>query len=279
MPEVLAVVLRVPVGEAELASDILWSLGVVAVEERPVEGDHEHVDLRTSLGDDPELVRSSLPPLPSSWMVRTEVVDTRVADTWREFAEPTWIDVDLIVVPAWVSPPSLPDGVIAVSIEPGATFGLGDHPTTRATLVAARRILRQNPGATVLDVGTGSGVLAVVAALDGATGAHGIDISPASPAVATANAVANGVADLTSFTTEPLADVSGPFDLVLANILAPTLVDLANDLGRVTKPGGHLVISGILSDRHEHVLEALADFDVERVDHLHGWVAVTLRRR
>ena len=77
--------------------------------------------------------------------------------------------------------------------------------------------------------------------------------------------------------TTDLADVSNTFDIVLANILAPTLVALAPDLKRVLAPGGRMVVSGILADAHQHVLDALAPLQVERVETLDGWAAVTLR--
>ncbi len=77
--------------------------------------------------------------------------------------------------------------------------------------------------------------------------------------------------------TTPAGDLDGSFHLVVANILAPTLIELAADLRRLTAPDGRLVISGILADRHHHVLTALAPMTVERTDTLDGWAAVTLR--
>ena len=88
----------------------------------------------------------------------------------------------------------------------------------------------------MLDVGCGSGVLAVTAAVLGARRAIGIDISPAAPAITTANAEANGVADAVDVSTTPLADDRRTFDVVVANILAPALIELADDLVRVVAP-------------------------------------------
>lgn len=269
----IALVVTAPADEVELASDALWSLGVVAVEER-VGGDGA-VELWTSLGDDPDVVAAAAAGFPESWQWRTAVVDETVADTWRRFAMPVWVDDDLVVCPAWVDE-TFPDGVTIVRIEPGSTFGMGDHPTTVSSLRALRRQLR--PGARVLDVGCGSGVLAVAAVLFGAAAAHGIDISPAAVPTTRANAEANGVADRITAATTPLADVPGTYDLVVANILAPALVELSADLRRVLAPGGTLVISGILADRHDHVLDALAPLRVVEADEMDGWVAVTLRR-
>jgi len=132
-------------------------------------------------------------------------------------------------------------------------------------------------GATVLDVGCGSGVLAVAAALFGALRVDAIDLSLAAPGVTDRNAAANGVAGAVSASTAALAEVDGPYDVVVANILAPTLIELSADLQRVTSPSGVLIVSGILADRHEHVQAALAPMrTVDRsVEGL--WAALTLR--
>ena len=258
-------VVTVAADEADLASDALWGLGVVAVEER--QADDGSVELWTSLGDDAEHV-----DLPWPW--RFVEVDAAVADTWRQFATPIWVEPDLVVRPAWV-PFDAPPGVTVLHIEPGATFGMGDHPTTVLSLRAARRLV--TPGCTVLDVGCGSGVLAIGACVFGADHAIGIDIAPAAVPTTEANSQANGVAVQVKVSTTDLADVEGTYDLVLANILAPTLVALSDDLRRVLAPGGTLVISGILADAHDHVLAALAPLKVLETETLDGWAAVTLQ--
>ena len=257
-----ALVVSVGADEVELASDALWALGVVAVEERPTP---DGVELWTSLGDE-------LDTVDLAWPWRFEQVDERVADTWRRHAAPIEVEPGLVVRPAWVPFDEQP-GTTVIAIEPGATFGMGDHPTTVLSLRALRRIVRAGDG--VLDVGCGSGVLAVAAMCFGAAHAVGIDISPAAVPVTLANAEANGVEVAVS--TTPLAEVEGRFDVVVANILAPALIELAADLRRVLAPGGALVISGILAGAHQHVLEALAPLVAERTDELDGWVAVTLR--
>lgn len=264
-----AFVVSVRTDEAELAADVLWSLGVLAVEERTVgEG---MVELWTSLGDaDPGGVG-----LPVDWSWRIEEVDDAVVDTWRQYATPIVIDDDLLVVPAWIRSTTSAD-VTQVLVEPGSTFGLGDHPTTILSLRALRRHLDRST--ELLDVGCGSGVLAVTACVLGARSAIAIDISPAAVPVTVDNAARNGVADRVAVSTTPLADIDRSFDLVVANILAPTLVALSADLRRVVAPGGRLIVSGILADRHRHVIDAMAPFEVESTDVLDGWAAVTLHR-
>ena len=262
----------VPAVDSELAADVLWSHGVLAVEERAVRGSTA-VELWTSVGDDVDAVTVTN-DLPASCSVRFVEVDDAVVDTWREFAEPTWVEPDLVVCPMWKTFDGPPETTV-IRIEPGVTFGMGDHPTTQLTMRALRRVVR--PGDRVLDVGCGSGVLTIAAVLFGAASAHGVDIALASVLITTANAAANGVSDRVTVSNDPLQLVEGSYDVVLANILAPTLIDLAGDLRRVVAPGGTVIISGILADNHQHVLEALAP--LQRVDalELDVWVAIALR--
>jgi ribosomal protein L11 methyltransferase len=268
---VLALVVSAPQDEVEVASDVLWSLGVVAIEERVVA--ERVVELWTSIGDDLDDVTNVAALKLQRWPWRCVEVDESVADTWRDHAEPVWIDSDLVVCPTWV-PFEQPRGVTVLRIEPGSTFGLGDHPTTVLSLRALRRALRTD--ATVLDVGSGSGVLAVGACVLGASTAIAIDIAPASVSVARANAIENGVVDRVQPSTTSLTDIDRTFDIVVANILAPTLIELADDLVRVTASTGVLIVSGVLIDRHQHVEDALRPLTRVRRDTLDGWAAITL---
>ena len=91
------------------------------------------------------------------------------------------------------------------------------------------------------------------------------------------NALANGVADLVEVSTTSLAEIDGQFDIVVANILAPTLIELADDLVRVVAPSGVLIISGVLADRHDHVEAALRRCARSHTRRLDGWAAITIR--
>jgi ribosomal protein L11 methyltransferase len=269
---VRALVVSTTAADVELASDALWSLGVVAIEERSVPGG---VELWTSIGEDEEAATAAASHrLEKRWEWRFVEVDDTVADGWRDHAAPVHVDDDLVVCPAWV-PFSAPPGVTVLRIEPGSTFGLGDHPTTLLSLRAVRSALFD--GATILDVGCGSGVLAIAACVLGASRATAIDISPASVPTTRANAVANGVADRVHVSTTSLVEIDGVFDIVVANILAPTLIELADDLRRVVAPSGVLIVSGVLADRHDHVEAALQPLVRTQRQTLDGWAAVTLR--
>ena len=263
--------LTVPAAAAELAADRLWAAGAQAVEEREVgEG---RVELRTSLGNDDEVAAGRLGRVPDDWSCEFVDIDPRPAETWREFARPIVVSDRLVIRPSW-QPSDGALGVLDVPIEPGASFGLGDHPTTRSTAGVLDDLVR--PGQHVLDVGCGSGVLAIIAARRGAARVVAIDIAEPAREATEDNARRNGVGDVIEASTTPLGEIAGRFDLVLANILAPTLVALAPDLRRVTADDGRLVVSGVLADGYDHVVAALAPMRVVDQRDVDGWSAVTL---
>ena len=267
-----AFVVTVGADEVDAASDALWQLGVRAIEER--HGAAGRVELWTAVGEAPDALVRADTSLGERWPTRIVEVDDTAADTWRDFATPMWVDDGLVIVPAWQQH-SFDPGVVAIEIEPGGAFGLGDHPTTLLSLRAAQRHL--GAGRDVLDVGCGTGVIAVMAAMVGDSSVRAVDVASAAVEATQDNATRNGVADRVEADTTAAADLDGRFHLVVANILAPTLVELAEHLRRLTAPDGRLVVSGILADRHDHVLAALAPMVVERTDILDGWAAVTLR--
>jgi ribosomal protein L11 methyltransferase len=129
----------------------------------------------------------------------------------------------------------------------------------------------------VLDVGCGSGVLAIGALASGARHARAIDIAPAAIEIVTANARRNGCEAQLKVDTTALAELEGSFDVVVANILAPTLIALADDLCRVLAPNGVLVLAGVLEEQVDAVAAALRPLRVDQVTMLDGWAAVELR--
>ncbi len=266
-------VVVVPQRDLDVASDVLWQLGVRAIEERPHRSP-EQVELWTAVGDEPEAIARAVARLDGRWAHRVVVVADEPAQTWREHAAPMWVDDDLVIVPAWQEAP-VAAGRTVVHIEPGGAFGLGDHPTTLLSLRALRGVL--DGDADVIDVGCGTGVIAVTAAIMQQRPVRAIDVASAAVEATIDNARRNGVAGRVRVDATALSDIDDDFDVVVANILAPVLVSLAADLHRVTRPTGRLVVSGILAASHQHVLDALAPMEVERTDELDGWVAVVLR--
>ena len=194
---------------------------------------------------------------------------------------------DLIVVPAWWTEP-VDDGAEVIRIDPGAAFGLGDHPTTRSSLRALADELdrRRDAGGaqTVLDVGCGTGALAVLAAMRGVASVRAIDIAASAVEATLANADRNGVGGRIEVDRTPLASLPIPepdgYDVIVANILAPVLVAMADDLRRLLAPNGRLIVSGVLSSGHghghDHVLDALAPLGVVSTIDDDGWATITL---
>lgn len=157
------------------------------------------------------------------------------------------------VRPTWLSEP-VPPGMVEIVLDPGMAFGTGTHPTTSLCLEALSSLLEARPGASVLDVGTGSGLLAIAAARLGAGRVAGNDNDPIAVRVARENAALNGVAlDLNE---RDVGEQRGPFDVILANILANTLVALAPALAAQLAPGGVILLSGILTPQEEEVRAA-----------------------
>ena len=198
-----------------------------------------------------------------------EVVDGPWLDAWRDFAEPVRAG-RLVVVPAWLDPPPTGPDDVVIPIDPGRVFGHGAHPTTRLLLAELEH--RITGGERVLDVGCGSGVLAVAAARLGATTVVAVDIDSEAAVVTAANAARNHV-ELDASTT-PLAEVTGTFDVVLANIGAAVLRDLATELQARVAPGGVLVLSGLLVDRWEDVASRYAGTATST--ELDGWIALAV---
>jgi ribosomal protein L11 methyltransferase len=181
----------------------------------------------------------------------------------------------------WVGPPweadTVPKDKVRVVIEPKMAFGTGDHPTTALCLAAVDAYLADHPGASVLDVGTGTGVLAIAAKKLGAGRVVGTDNDPFAVELAQECAAENGAADL-ELSGKELAQVEGTFDLVLANILANTLVELAPLLAAKAKD--RLVLAGVLVHQRDEVVKAYTDlgFTLDQGATQGEWVRIDLHR-
>jgi ribosomal protein L11 methyltransferase len=165
--------------------------------------------------------------------------------------DPIRLAPDLWIVPTWHQPPDL--SAINIRLDPGQAFGTGSHPTTRLCL---QWLAEHRPEGTVLDYGCGSGILAIAAKLLGARQVVGVDLDPAAVQTARDNADANGVTAV--FGLPGLDQDQGLFDVVLANILTRPLIMLAPLLLARLRPGGRLVLSGILDRQAAEVVQAYA---------------------
>ena len=268
MDLVLRLVVRA--AHAELASERLWSAGATAVEEQPAAGGEIALMAGFPTAD---AVVAAAASIPGAQVV--EIDDDSWRDAWRLHAEPVDAGRKMRVVPSWRET-TLNRGRIPIAIDPGHCFGSGSHPTTRMLLGLLERFVVGTAGTSVLDVGTGSGILAVAAARLGAARVVAIDIEPDSVPVTTANAAANGVADQVTVSTIPLAAVAERFDVVVANLSAGTIAELAEGLRAATKEDGVLLLSGLLPGQWQHVEPGFGS-PTEIVE-LEGWVAVVCHR-
>ncbi|WP_374567842.1 50S ribosomal protein L11 methyltransferase [Ideonella sp.] len=186
--------------------------------------------------------------------------------TQSQFA-PVEITPSFWIVPSWHEPPAAAARVIR--LDPGLAFGTGTHPTTRMCLRWIAQHGAEVAGARVLDYGCGSGILAIGAALHDAGAVDALDIDPAAVESTRYNANANGVV-----LQAGLADLAqGRYDIVLANILATPLKLLAPLLCGHLKPGGHLVLAGILERQADELIQAYAPWcAIQVLDQEDGWI-------
>ena len=174
---------------------------------------------------------------------------------FRPWARPVRVG-NVLVRPAWLDADPPPGVEHVISIEPGRAFGSGAHETTRLALEV---LLEQVPNdARVLDVGCGSGVLAVSAAVAAGASVVAIDVDPHAVEVTLDNAVRNGAEGHVVASASPLSSIAGSFDVVVANILAVTLREIAADVARLIAPDGVVVLSGMLIDQAARVDAAYA---------------------
>lgn len=265
----LAVHVAVPDGDADLAADALWQAGAAAIEERP------GLLVAGAAGGDPAPL---LAAVAGRWPAEVVVVDLDAAlDAWRRHAMAVAVGDRLVVRPPWVASPG--SGPVEVVIDPGRAFGHGAHPSTRLVLAALDGLIAG--GERVLDVGCGSGVLAIAALALGAGTAVGVDIDPAAVAATRDNAVRNGVAGRLEVLgpAADLAGAAGPFDLVLANMLLHDLVGVAPGVAGRLAPGGAVAVSGVLAGQRGDLVAAYRAAGLapvaERAED--GWSGVILR--
>ncbi len=188
------------------------------------------------------------------------------AHAWKDHFPVLRIGRRLVIRPTWREHDPAPTDVV-LALDPGMAFGTGLHPTTRLCLSGVERWADAGllDGATAIDVGCGSGILAVAAVKFGAASVLGVDTDPIAVEATERNAALNGVSDRITVRRGTLPQPDAPFDLVLANLIASLLVALADDLRAATRPGdgttgsgGRLLASGIYVDREGEVRHALA---------------------
>jgi ribosomal protein L11 methyltransferase len=183
------------------------------------------------------------------------VAEADWAEAWKAQLSVLHIGQRIVIRPSWLDyTPTLND--VVIDLDPGMAFGTGLHPTTQLCLEALEGLVR--PRAKVLDLGTGSGILAIAAAKLGARSVTAVDNDPGAAKTARENVTANGVQGIVNVTGGSLGDVKGRYDLAVVNILARVIVDMLQEgLGSRVRLGGKMVAAGIIIDQEAHVIEAL----------------------
>jgi len=248
---------------------------------------------------EPVIVRGYLPADDQLWSVKRRIeeglwhlgqIRPVPEPTFRMIAEEDWseawkkqlkvlrIGERLVIRPSWLEHSPEPEDVI-IELDPGMAFGTGLHPTTQLCLCALERLVR--PGLEVLDLGTGSGILAIAAAKLGAGHVAAFDNDEQAVRVARANVIQNGVSDDVTVRRGSLSDVPERYDLVVVNILARVVMKMAEaGLSERLRPGGAVVAAGITADQAAEVVAALERNGLELTDQRQrgDWVSLQAKR-
>ncbi|HEY6911641.1 MAG TPA: 50S ribosomal protein L11 methyltransferase [Myxococcales bacterium] len=278
-----AVVLLLAPDELELAASELFDLGALGVElqepDMPMmpgtpplpEGRGRaiaHFEERWAAFEAAEAMGAEPP-------VEVAAQDWSVA--WRAHHRTLRVGPRSWVHPPWEAPPA---GGAAVAIDPGMAFGTGSHATTALCLERCDELLAELPGADVLDVGTGSGVIALLAKKLGARRVAGTENDPVALAAARSGEALNGISGVEWLLSEDPSAVPGQFGIVIANILLNPLIELAPALAAKVAPGGRLVLSGLLAAQAGAAERAYVEQGLRPVarKEREGWARVELSR-
>ena len=253
--------IEVPLAEAELVADALWSAGATAVGEDPRGA---VVVLTADLDRCPTAV--------ATWPHEVATDDGAWWDGWRPFARAV-VAGPFLVRPPWVEA-AVPEEALELVLDAGRAFGTGAHPSTTLAVRALAGVV--TPHAAVLDAGCGSGALAIGAALLGSHRVVAVDPDPAAVEATRTNADRNHVRRVLDVRECSVTEVDGAFDVVVANLGAPLVFDLAATLLARTRSGGALVLSGLLGDHDERMRAAYPHATVVDRSEDDGWTCVVL---
>jgi len=205
---------------------------------------------------------------------------------WKRFFKPMALSPRITVRPSWEDVSPAP-GVQVMTLDPGVAFGTGKHPTTRLCLGALEEEVlfhaegtRKSDIFSLLDVGTGSGILSIAAALLGLPRVLGIDNDPQAVDAAIANVATNKLSQRVEISDEPLDELIEQFDVIVANIVADTLVDQREELYKHLKPGGKLILSGVLRNQGAGVKDAFLSLPLvfANAHHDDEWCALVFEK-
>lgn len=199
-------------------------------------------------------------------------------NNWKKYFNPMPVGEKLLIRPSWRDDYDA-EGRVVLNIDPGLAFGTGNHETTRLCLEAVERYLKE--GNTVLDVGCGSGILAIASLLLGAGSAVGVDIDETAVKTAKENAEINNVADrFTAITGDLTEKVTGKYNLIVANIVADAIMFLSKGVKEFMTPDTVYIMSGIIDTRADEVISAISpDFEIIEKYEDKGWVCLVAKTK
>jgi ribosomal protein L11 methyltransferase len=208
----------------------------------------------------------------------TELNEEDWSESWKDFFWPEKITDRIVVRPTWRDYTPKKDEII-IDIDPGMAFGTGTHPTTSLCINTIEKYL--NPGNSILDVGTGSGILLIAAGKLGAGKLCGIDNDEVATEIAKNNLLLNGIrtSDFEIITGDLVKNVEDKFDLVVANILSEVIIVLLDNITNIIHENSILIFSGIIEDNKDKVIKKMKETGLEIIEVLskETWVAITGR--
>lgn len=211
----------------------------------------------------------------------SEVHEEEWATAWKKYYHPVKISERFTIVPTWEEYSPVSSDELIIELDPGMAFGTGTHPTTVMCIQALERTVKS--GDKVIDVGTGSGVLSIAAAMLGAEQIRAFDLDEVAVKSARLNIKLNKVNDCVTVSQNNLLDgvEDQAADVVVANILAEVILRFTEDVARVVKPGGQFIASGIIQPKKDQVKDALiqAGFEIAESIVMEDWVALIARKK
>lgn len=209
----------------------------------------------------------------------SEVNEEEWATAWKKYYHPVKISEKFTIVPTWETYEKVSSDELIIELDPGMAFGTGTHPTTVMCIQALERTVKA--GESVIDVGTGSGVLSIAAALLGAKDVRAFDLDEIAVNSAKLNIKLNKVSNVVTVSQNNLLnDVTGTVDVIVANILSEIILLFVEDAFNLVKPGGYFITSGIIQPKKQEVKSALleAGFEIYETLTMEDWVSFIAKR-